>query len=244
MGLFSGKRPKLHLNEAQIAAISERMRWLVSTFGRDAITQRRVLVPEAADFPVAYDGSYVSAEQTAGIVAAQMDLLPTDIRLDIFAEGVDAVEAGQQQIFIEQGGRAGGLYWGRNETDGLYHIGLSARSLKNPEKMVATLAHEMAHIKLLGEERITENDEPLTDLLTVIFGLGIFNANAAFNFRTGAQSWGYSKLGYLSQMEWGFALAMFAILRGDHRPVWLKHLTKNIQSDFKAGVDYLVGNAG
>ena len=52
--------------------------------------------------------------------------------------------------------------------------------LDEPENMVAVLAHEIAHIKLPGESRMEENDERITDLTTIFFGLGIFNANAAF----------------------------------------------------------------
>lgn len=56
---------------------------------------------------------------------------------------------------------------------------MALRELDEPEHMIATLAHEIAHIKLLGENRMEENDEIMTDLKTLFFGLGVFNANAA-----------------------------------------------------------------
>src|SRR5439155_16827567 len=133
---------------------------------------------------------------------------PDDIHLDIYAEGQSEIDTGGvfgNRIFMQQveGEKySGGLYWGKQE-DNKYHIGLEQKKLTEPLDMIATLAHEFSHIKLLGEKRIENNNEPLTDLTTVIFGLGIFNANAAFQTRRGVDSWGCSKLGYLSQMECG-----------------------------------------
>jgi hypothetical protein len=46
---------------------------------------------------------------------------------------------------------------------------------------------------LLGENRIIENDEKLTDLTTVFFGLRIFNANAAFQTYRGVDYSGWRK---------------------------------------------------
>jgi hypothetical protein len=57
------------------------------------------------------------------------------------------------------------------------------------------LAHEFSHIKLLGENRMQENHEHLTDLFTVVFGLGIFNANASFKEIKTADSWDTIALG-------------------------------------------------
>jgi hypothetical protein len=105
--------------------------------------------------------------------------------------------------------------------------------------MVATLAHELAHVKLLGENRIEDNDEKLTDLTVLIFGFGIFNANAAFQtFRTSNSS-GWRSLGYLSQMEWGYALALLARARMENSPGWVEHLCINVKRDFKMAEKFL-----
>jgi hypothetical protein len=105
--------------------------------------------------------------------------------------------------------------------------------------MVATLAHELAHIKLFGEGRLTENDEQLTELTTIIFGLGIFNANASFTTFRDFRSQGWQKQGYLTQMDWGYALALFARLRQQTDPAWAEHLCKNVRSDFLKSQLYL-----
>ena len=101
-------------------------------------------------------------------------------------------------------------------------IRINSKILNDPLALVATLAHEVAHDRLLGEKRLTGNEpdhEPLTDLTMVFFGLGIFPANTAF--RTAAwkegvmQVWQMSTQGYLKDDVFGYALGLRAWLRGE-----------------------------
>lgn len=215
--------------------------WLVGAFGEAAIQQRRVLIPHHSDFPIRYNGEQQSALDTFEIIARQMEIDPAEIELLFYKEGVDEIDSGGahgKTLYMGRQKYASGRYLGRAE-DGKYHIALEERKLHQPEFMVATLAHELAHIKLLGEERLEENDEQLTDITTVAFGLGIFNANAAFVTFQDFQSHGWQKLGYLKQMDWGYVLALFAQLRAENDPAWAAHLCKNVKSDFTKSYKYL-----
>jgi hypothetical protein len=221
--------------------------WMIHSFGRENIKNRKVLTPSFKDFPVKYDGQYQSAIETLKIVATQMEINVDEIHLDIYKEGITEIDTGGvfgNRIFMkndEQEKYSGGLYWGKHE-DNKYHIGLEEKKLKEPPAIVATLSHELAHIKLLGENRIEKNNEPLTDLTTIIFGLGIFNANAAFQTKSSYDSWGWSKSGYLSQMEWGYALALFAYIREEENPDWINFLTTNVKADFNQGSRFINAN--
>jgi hypothetical protein len=106
----------------------------------------------------------------------------------------------------------------------------------------ATLAHEFAHIKILGEGRLDVNDESLTDLTTVVFGLGIFNAYSSYRFSKGFDGWSQSSTGYLTQQEWGYALALYAYYREEKEPAWIKFCNKNIQSDFRKSELFVYAN--
>jgi len=108
--------------------------------------------------------------------------------------------------------------------------------------MVAVLAHEIAHIKLLGEDRLATNNEPLTDLATIFFGLGVFNANEAFRTSQTYESYSWRATGYLSQPQWGYALALFAHLRDEISPCWIDHLTPNVKSDFLQAQQFILDN--
>jgi hypothetical protein len=47
----------------------------------------------------------------------------------------------------------------------------------------------------------------------------------------------------LSQIQWGYALALFAHIRGAMSPEWIRHLTLNIKSDFLQGQRFILDNS-
>jgi len=204
---------------------------LLNIFGIEDTLNRIVLTPERIHFPVQYDGSEQSAFETLRIIAGQMEVPAERITLDFIDEDLRHITEGNP----------GGFYWGKGENDN-FEISLARKKLNEPENMVATLAHEIAHIKLLGENRMEENDEPITDLTTIFFGLGIFNANAAFQTFADSKYYGWSKSGYLTQWEWGYALALFAYVRQEKQPDWANHLCKNVKADFKRSQHFISNN--
>ena len=81
----------------------------------------------------------------------------------------------------ERRGHESGEYQLGGLKAGKYRIWVEAGNLNDPLALVATLAHELGRVDLLGAGRVspdTEDHEPLTDLLTVFFGLGVITANA------------------------------------------------------------------
>jgi hypothetical protein len=203
-GLFKDRNrdPKCPVSEDMRKWLDYAFNWLTLAFGEEQIITRKVLTPHHTDFPIRYDGEENSAKGTIEILALQMEIDPDDIHLDVYSEGESKISTGSpfgNAIYLNQFDDekySGGLYFGK-EKDGKYHIGLERQKLLSPESMIATLAHELAHIKLLGENGISENDERLTDLTTTVFGLGIFNANAAFNSFQTINSHGWSNLAIL-----------------------------------------------
>jgi len=247
----NGKRPQCPIPEERREWLEHAFGWLVETFGEAGIRQRPVLTPHHTDFPIRFNGDPQTGRDTTDIIARQMEIDPNEIELFFYQEGIREIAAGDlgSTIYTSGEGRDGSLksssgrYLGRQE-DGKFHIALKEKNLREPEYLVATLAHELSHVKLLGEERLLENDEQLTDINTVIFGLGIFNANAAFSTFQNFRSSGWRKLGYLTQMDWGYVLALFAEVRGEDDPEWAKHLCKNVKADFVKSWKYLKGRDG
>ncbi|RYZ29591.1 MAG: hypothetical protein EOO10_05790 [Chitinophagaceae bacterium] len=247
-GLFSNKNNNVcPLDQGMRLWMENSFLWLATQFGQDTILSKKVLKPTPQDFPFRYDGSETSLFKTAEIVAAQMDVNLEEVNLQTYDENIKAFDGGMgHRMFTEvdkdsKEKLAAGLYFGKNK-NGKYDIFIEQQNLSQPENLVATLAHEFAHIKILGEKRLDFNDELLTDLTTVVFGLGIFNANASFRFYQGYDGWGHNSVGYLKQQEWGYALALYAFYRQEENPSWTKHLTKNIQSDFKKSEAYILAN--
>lgn len=220
--------------------------WLSGQYDRDNIASKPILLPTPDHFPIRYDGSKKTLFQTAEIVAVQMEIDLGEVELDWYDQHVQEFSGDFGHRMWTQAAEgeslAGGLYFEKDDLTGKYSILIEKNKLVSPEDLVATLAHEFSHIKLLGEGRIEENDELLTDFNTVVFGLGVFNANSAFREVKSYTMFGHNSSGYLKQREWGYALALYAYFRGEHNPGWISHLTPNIRTDFKKSMTYILAN--
>jgi len=236
LGIFGKSAPrKCSVPESSQKWIEQAFPSLVEFFGDEKIRNKKVLVPHHTDFPIRYDGQPATAWDTLHIVAMQMDAHPDDITLDIYADERNALSTG-----APTGDK---IYLGTDENtnspatddlirqeDGKFHLLLEKRKLTDPERMVAYFAHQVSLIKLMDSHHQPEDLHRLADMATMMFGLGIFNANASFRFTPD---------GYLKQREWGYALALFAQFRGEKDPGWAKYLTPNIRSDLSKSQAYL-----
>ncbi|WP_207511991.1 hypothetical protein [Longitalea luteola] len=246
-GLFSKKPPACPIDTNTRLWMEQAFVWLVQEFGQSNLLTKPMLFPTSEHFPIAYDGSNASLEQTARIIARQMEIDMKNINLEIYNESIQEIQGNYgfsmwtipDETSTEQ--LTAGLYFGKNEA-GTFDVFIERNNLRDPEKLVATIAHEFAHIKLLGEKRVPFNDESLTDLTTVLFGIGVFNANCAFREIKNFIVRGHNTLGYLKQREWGYALALYAYVRQEKDPDWINYLTPNIRSDFKKSTAFINAN--
>ena len=127
---------------------------------------------------------------------------------------------------------------------------MNPHSLDNPDlsaEELATLAHELVHHILRSDQcqiEDLEEEEFLTDLASIFFGMGIFTSNAVFSFEqftnTMGQGWKASREGYIDEETAGYALACFAYMKGETKPVWKKYLETNPGYYYKQGLNYLV----
>jgi HEAT repeat protein len=112
--------------------------------------------------------------------------------------------------------------------------------------LVGTLAHELAHAILLGEGYLANevpDHEYVTDLLTVFLGLGVFAANSVMRESYSRDSqwyvWQIGARGYLSERSFGYALAIWAWMRGENGAEWEVHLRPNVRAVMRDALTYL-----
>lgn len=195
------------------------MDWLVAEFGRDVLL-RPIALP-ADLIPDGYDGSIAAATELCDRVAERMDLRPGQCGLSFELNGVR--RSVNSMMVKEQSGR-----WIRG--NGGNQIQLAPALTTDPVALIAIYAHEAGHELLLGSGRISlarrPDHEPLTDLITVFYGLGIFTANAAYERRPRPSGRGKQPLarGYLREAALAEALAHYAKLRGERHPEWVRYL--------------------
>lgn len=119
-----------------------------------------------------------------------------------------------------------------------YHIHLAQSILKHNDITTATLTHELAHAKLLGEEYLPEHApdmEPLTDLACIYFGFGIFLANTCYTDRGSMM-----RMGYLPNPMISYANALLCYITGFDPADVIVFLNSNTRELFKQDYNYLI----
>ena len=221
--------------------IEQSMDWLVSQFG-PARLRAEVVLPTDDYFPGAYRGTRADVQAVLTRLCAHMGIDPA--RVDLEHDEADDNPELSAHVPITTAGR--GAAGHHRVRDGRSVIGIRDDQAARPMALVATIAHELGHVLLLGDGRISarrKDHEPLTDLTTIFFGLGIFGANAAFDYwREVRGDYRYtrtSRLGYLTEPMYGYGLARYAWLRGEPEPGWARYLDTNPRTFLKRGLRYL-----
>lgn len=217
------------------------MDWFVAEFGTDRL-RGEVVLPNDDYFPGTYRGTRDDVRAVVQRLCGHMHIDPDRVELEHEPDVDDAGLSANVPIHRESSGAAGHhrLRGGRSV------IGIGDELAARPMALVATVAHELGHVLLIGEGRVSreqKDHEPLTDLLTVFFGLGIFGANAAFDHsREVRGEYAYTRtnrLGYLTEPMFGYGLARYAWLRGETNPAWATYLDTNPRTFLKRGLGSL-----
>jgi hypothetical protein len=122
--------------------------------------------------------------------------------------------------------------------------------VNNPEAMIASFAHQLAHYLATLAEEPPPGGEPswaqATEVLAVFLGFGLMFANSAFNVRI--QSCGScgappaDRQSFLSQYDTTYALAIFCVLKGIPNREVLPHLKAALRGFYKKAVKEVSAN--
>ncbi len=225
LGWFS---PRCPLGTWEKTWTEVRMRWLAEQFGIDQLLGAPVVTPTEEFFPDPYDGDAAGARRLLDFLCGFMGVAPGSVSLEVCAD-------------VQLPGAAG-----HYDPSGRKTIRVAESQLGDPERLLATLAHELAHEILLGRKLLDPNapdHELVTDLLPVFLGVGLFAANATVRasagFSGGWSWWQVARQGYLPSRVFGYALALFAFARGEDDPAWAVHLRPDAASPLREGLRYL-----
>jgi hypothetical protein len=239
--------PTCPVEERERVWIQDSMDWFRGQFGDDPL-QRPVVLPTSEFFPPPFSGSDADVRAAVHRVCGYMGLGPERIRVAL-TDDYDHAAALRRFVprAVAQVDGAAGTY---HDDGGGDTVTIDRSAVGDPARLLAVIAHELGHVRLLGEHRVAadrKDGEPLTDLVTVYLGMGIFTANAAFDFhglprdrpamRIGG--WSTSRLGYMTEQMFGYGLACLAWLRDEPDPPWAKFLDTNPRDYLKHGLRYL-----
>jgi hypothetical protein len=220
--------------------IESRLQWLSQHFGRDVFTRRAVILPTSEFFPDPIDGSKASVHNLLGQVCRYMDADPESIDLEFITQTPDLWLVNDDGKYLPTG--AAGLY---DERPGRTIIHIATAEMYDLTGLVGTMAHELAHLRLMGEGRMNGDEfdnELLTDLTAVFHGFGIFLGSSPRNWDSQYGVWPGTQLRrpeYMTLPMFGYALAHSAWLRGEGNPEWARYLSFELRPCFKQGLRFL-----
>ncbi|WP_031521319.1 hypothetical protein [Streptomyces sp. NRRL F-5123] len=222
------------------------LRWCEGQFG-PAVPHREVAVPGFA--PAGFTGTQEEAEELLRRVGAVMGADVSGIRV-LLVESPEREQHRRHKV---------GQY---RKVLGRAVIELDTRVADRPDSFTGLVAHELAHARLAGEGRVaglrlsSAEEERLTDLATVHLGMGVLTARAAEDYDrsvdfsvtavgdltdhmlTGRRD-ELHQMGYLEPAEFGYALACWAVARGEPGvPPWARHLPGGVRDALRQGLAY------
>jgi hypothetical protein len=236
------RKPKCPVNDVDKTWIERRLNWLISEFGTEPL-RNPILIPTEKFFPSSWSGTDNECFDLVDRLCRFMAVDSSRILVQIYSDNDQGFLKHLPAYQIQHSGPAG-LFC---SVDNQLMMGIAESGLARPPALVATICHELGHVHLLGDKRLDNSEmdhEPLTDLLAIYFGAGLFIANSAFEFNQWQYGqhygWSTSRLGYLNEAQLGYALAVHAWLRGEDRPSWHRFLADNIKDYFDDALDYLL----
>jgi hypothetical protein len=237
--MFGWFRPTCPCDPAAKAWVEERLQWLSEEFEDSAFAGCPVVEPTPVFFPDHYDGSKRAARVLLDQVCGYMGVVPDLVALKFVSDANKIWLVNESGQYVPH---AAGTY---EEGKRKFIIRVAKSGLDDAMGLAGTMAHELAHARLLGEGRILSEEydnELLTDLTVVFFGLGIFLANTPRHWDSQYSKWPGTNLlkpEYMTPPLFGYALAHLAWHRGEEKPAWAKHLNWSARVNLTQGLRYL-----
>jgi hypothetical protein len=225
--------------EAERAHLIEQLADLLGAEGDKTFLAGPIIEPSDKWFPDRWtpDEAGVSCLIRRLLGYAELGALTLTLEIDRFSDAEGKVLSDGRA-----GGHSGTAAWFAGIRNGVCSFGVDTNQLRDPEGLVGTLAHEVAHAyRAMYELRVPDNalEERLTDLTTVFLGFGVLTVNASQRFRSGRSgagaSW-YSRAegGYLSMQSMSYLLAIQMVARGERLAAVGGLLATNQRACFKA----------
>lgn len=238
--MFGFFKPECPVDRAAKRWIEGRLQWLTRHIGREVFTDNPIILPTREFFPFAIGTTKESVRKLLNKVCVYMNADPSLVDLELFQnqeplwlinDGGNYIPTGAAGTFHQQHGRT--------------VIRIEATELENLSALVGTIAHELSHLRLMGQGKMIGyefDNELVTDLTVVFHGLGIFVGNSPRNSDSQYTTWPGSDLRcreYMTLPMFGYSLAHAAWHRREHKPAWAKFLSYELRGCFKLGLRYL-----
>lgn len=238
-GLF---RSKPVLDENSTEWLFHAYAWALGYFGSDVFHQDTILVtPTNRHFPdKSLDTPEQKAEAAFGRVREYAGMQGWPCKLSALAPGMDPPTPPDISSVTPRGPQ--GIVVIHEEKQSI-PIAFDPGMIVKPLVLIAAYAQQLAYhlgraikVEVPGGEALRG---PASDLLAVFMGFGLFMANSAMTAcRGGCSGCGTSvqKLGYLTEAEFVYALAIFCVLKDIQNAHVEPYLKKTLQPFFRKAI--------
>ncbi len=244
--MFWNKKKKPSVTENDKKWIEESFIFLREILGNEHFDSLRTVTPTKNYYNWTFKGNEEDAEFVLERTKELMQIEDSNIRIEYFSdqpiEMADGTILSSPADINGKWQSATGVY---KEFENEKIIYIEKGQLKNTFSLIATIAHELSHFILLGENRIEENDEYLTDLTAITYGFGIFLGNSRFQhskFQNISHSgWQMSSQGYLPEQVIAYAMVWLSIHRNESTE-YENYLNNGMRKFFTQNIEYLKTN--
>ncbi len=149
-----GLSAKLPVSEEERQWINQGFHRLEKMLGRRCMLEAKVVLPTAEDFPDPYDKTPAAVEKLFQRVCAYMQVDRSAIELEIFPDETEELRKTLPYWRGDSGGAAGLYTHDAASEDAAAKrmvVAIKSSQLEDPLVLVATVAHELGHVILLGE---------------------------------------------------------------------------------------------
>lgn len=199
--------------------VIEELSSLLRTCGADRFVAGPLLQATPRYFPDPWSPDERGCEIMIGRLLSYAGLENLEVRVELFEEEVrhEHLEA---PIVGNRWRRDGAAAWYEGREGNTVYFGIEWTQLEDPEVLVGTLAHEVAHVFREAHDLMVEGhdeEELLTDLTTIFLGFGVLTVNGSYRYRSSGDlnytQWSVQRGGYLDPETLSFALAVQAVVR-------------------------------
>ena len=240
--MFGWSRNRILLEETSTQWLFEAFAWALENFDADFFYDHTVLVLPTNEF---FPGRVASVQEMSSLIFSQVKRYagvghwPT-----LVVEQSACPLLGRPEVEIKGALRGPeGIADNSVSDDQRLLIPYNPQQISNPEGMIATFVHVLAHY--MGQMARTPPPggagywPHVTELLAIYLGFGLMFANSAFTFRGGCGSCynpNANRDAYLSERETTYALAIFAVLKGIPNSSVTAHLKGHLRGFYKKAV--------
>ena len=237
--MFWKKRNKLPITLEDKEWVDADLNWLRAELSEEHFLGIRTITPTRYFYDRTWDGTEEDAHFILTRTLELMVVEDPEVKLEFYTDSpIEMQDGGTLSSPADISGKwesAAGTYE-QNEREKI--ISIETGQLKNTISLVSTIAHEVAHIILLGENRIDENDEYLTDLTAITYGFGIFLGNSRFNYANNNSGWSMNSQGYLPEQIIAYAMAWLSFQRNENT-AYDNFLSSSMKKYFTQSLEYL-----